>query len=209
MEQRTPEWKAARVGKVTASRVADIVARTKKGEYTAARRNYLAQLLTERLTGTWSDVYVSPEMRWGTQQEPFARRHYAFERDALIAQVGLIDHPRIAMAAASPDGLVEDDGLVEIKCPLTATHLQTLQSGAVPEECLPQIAWQMSATGRQWCDFVSYDPRLPMDMRMFVRRVEREETTIAALESEVIVFLAELDATIMAAREAAERAIAA
>lgn len=193
MDQQTPEWFAARLGKVTASRVADVVARTKTG-YSTSRANYLAELVAERLTGASADRYQNSAMQWGNLKEPDARAHYEFIRDVDVVQVGFIQHPRIAMSGASPDGMVDADGLLEIKCPNTANHIETLTGRAVPGKYLIQMQWQMACTGRAWCDFVSFDPRLPEDLRYFSARVLRDEAKIAELEAEVCGFLAELDA---------------
>lgn len=199
--QRTDEWFAARLGKATASRIADIVARTKSG-YSASRANYSAQLVAERLTGTVAESFSSAAMAWGTEKEPEARAAYEWETDATVTEIGFVDHPRIAMSGASPDGLVGDDGLVEIKCPNTATHIATLLGGKViPSKYEAQIQWQMTCTGRQWCDFVSYDPRLPDEMRLFVVREKRNDALIAELEEEVSRFLAEVDETVAKLRE--------
>lgn len=198
--QGTPEWHAVRCGKATASRIADIVARTKSG-YSASRANYAAQLVAERLTGVVGESFSNAAMQWGTEKEPEARAAYEWETDATVLEVGFIDHPRIAMAGASPDGLVGDDGLVEIKCPNVATHIETLLGGTVPAKYVTQMQWQMACTGRRWCDFVSYDPRLPDEMRLFVQRVERDDARISELEKEVETFLAEVDDTVRRLRE--------
>jgi putative phage-type endonuclease len=192
--QRTPDWEAARLGKATASRIADVIASTKSG-YAASRANYAAQLISERLTGVKAEAFESAAMRWGQEKEGEALEVYAFEQDADVTQVGFLDHPAVPMAGASPDGLVGDDGLVEIKCPLTATHIETLL-GAPPARYVAQMQWQMAVTGRLWCDFVSYDPRLPLPMRLFVRRIARDDRLITELEREVGTFLAEIDAVI-------------
>lgn len=197
MEQRSPEWFAARLGKVTASRVADLTAKTKTG-YSTSRSNYLAELLCERLTGAAAESYVNAAMQWGTDKEPEALSLYEFEVDRAVEPVGFVDHPQIAMTGASPDGLVGADGLVEVKCPITATHLDTLLGGSVSGRYQTQIQWQLACTDRAWCDFVSYDPRVPAHLRLFVQRVQRSDTFIAELESEVRAFLAELDAKIEA-----------
>lgn len=204
MEQQSPEWFAARVGKVTASRVADVVAKTKSG-YGASRANYMAELVAERLTGQPAERFTNAAMQWGTTTEPEARRAYCFRADVDVAEVGFIDHPTIAMTGASPDGLVAHDGLVEIKCPNTATHLDTLLGATVPEKYLTQMYWQMACTGRQWCDFVSYDPRLPAGMALFVARVHRDGERVAELEHEVRAFLRELDDKIAKLRAVYER----
>lgn len=190
--QRTDEWHTARLGKVTASRVADVIAKTKTG-YGASRANLMADLICERLTGQPASTFTNAHMEWGTEQEPHARAAYSARTGELVEEVGFIDHPRIANSGASPDGLVSDDGLVEFKCPATATHLDTLLAGEVPSKYIPQMQWQMACTGRKWCDFVSYDPRLPEHLRMFVKRVERDDTYIATLEGEVTKFLTELE----------------
>lgn len=199
MQQGSVEWLNARVGKVTASRVADVIARTKSG-YSASRDAYMAQLLVERLTGIPAQQYTSPAMQWGTDTEPQARDAYSFLHNVGVEQVGLIEHPTIRMAAASPDGLVGADGLVEIKCPTTHTHIDTLLSERIPAQYEAQMLWQMACTGRDWCDFVSFDPRLPAELQIFVKRFHRDAERIAALEAEVTKFLAELDAKLSALR---------
>jgi putative phage-type endonuclease len=192
IEQRTPEWFAARLGMVTASRVADVMARTKTGP-SASRMNYAAQLITERLTGQPTEGFSNAAMQWGTDKEPEARRAYVFRADVAVEEVGFIVHPRITGSGASPDGLVGDDGMVEIKCPNTATHLDTLSSGKPAGKYITQMQWQMACAERQWCDFVSYDPRLPEELRFFVQRIERDDALIKTLETEVVAFLFELD----------------
>lgn len=193
--QGSAEWLAIRCGKVTASRVADVVAKTKSG-WGASRYNYQAQIIAERLTGEVADSFTNSAMQWGTEQEPQARVAYEFYADVDVMQVGFIDHPRIAMTGASPDGLVGDDGLVEIKCPNTATHIDTLLSQKVPAKYVTQMMWQMACSGRQWCDYVSYDPRLPEAMRLFIKRVYRDDAIIAGLEADVSEFLAEVEAKV-------------
>lgn len=193
--QGSPEWFAERLGKVTASRVADVVARTKSG-WGASRANYMAQLVAERLTGVVQESYTNAAMQHGIETEPEARSAYEFWRDAAVVEAGFIPHPSIGMTGASPDGFVGDDGLVEIKCPNTATHIDTLLGQAVPSKYVTQMQWQIACTGRAWCDFVSYDPRLPEAMRLFVRRVERDDVMVRALERDVVDFLRELDATV-------------
>jgi len=190
MEQRTDEWFSARIGKVTASRVADVVAKTKSG-YSASRDNYMAQLVCERLTGKPAESFSNAAMQWGTETEPLARAAYEAKIDVLVDEVGFIDHPSIVNSGASPDGLVGADGLIEIKCPNTATHIDTLLSQTVPKKYADQIFWQMACTGRDWCDFVSYDPRLPPDLQLFIKRIPRDDKYIQLLEAEVIEFLTE------------------
>lgn len=200
MEQRSEEWFAARLGKATASKIADIMARTKSG-YGAARTNYAAQLITERLTGEKSDSFTNAAMQWGTETEPRARAAYEFLHGVEVEEVGFIDHPNLAMSGASPDGLVGADGLVEIKCPNTATHLATLEGSKIDRKYILQMQWQMACTDRNWCDFASYDPRLPLSMQLHVERVERDDGLIAEIEEEVGKFLTEI-----ATREADLRA---
>lgn len=195
MVQGSADWHQARLGKVTASKVADVVARTKSG-YAATRSNYAAQLIIERLTGEPTEGFANDAMRWGTEKEPEARRAYAFRTDNDVEEIAFVDHPRISMSGASPDGLVGSLGLVEIKCPNTATHLDTLLSGKPPAKYVTQMMWQMACTGREWCDFVSYDPRLPEELRVFIHRVEADVEEIERLETEVVAFLAEIDARI-------------
>lgn len=190
--QRTEEWFAARLGKVTASRVADVITRTKTG-YGASRANYMAQLICERLTGKQGETYQNAAMAWGTEQEPFARGAYEARTGLLVEETGFVPHPIITMAGASPDGIIGDHGLVEIKCPNTATHIETLMSDTVPGKYETQMQWQMACTDRKWCDFVSYDPRMPSHMQLFIFRVHRNAETIIELEREVEKFLFELD----------------
>lgn len=193
--QGSPEWFALRVGRVTASRVADVIARTKTG-YGASRANYMAELIAERLTGVTAPSFTNAAMQWGTDTEPYARQAYAEHRGVEVFECGFVSHPEIAMTGASPDGLVGEDGLVEIKCPNTATHLDSLLGEDIASKYLTQMQWQMACTGRAWCDFVSFDPRMPEPMRLHVRRVERDLSAIVGLESEVAGFLAELDAKV-------------
>lgn len=194
-DQRTAEWLSLRVGKATASRIAEIVATTKSGP-SASRKNYAAELVAERLTGCPTEKFVSVAMAHGTDTEPQARDAYCFFRDVDVIEVGFCDHPTIAMSGASPDGLIGSDGLLELKCPNTATHLETLLGKAAPAKYVHQMMWQMACTGRQWCDFASFDPRLPEEMRLFVIRLHRDEQMIADLEREVGKFLAEVDDTV-------------
>lgn len=190
--QGTPEWKQLRAGKVTASRVADVIAKTKSG-YSTSRENYLTELVIERF-GVISEGFTNAAMQWGTEQEPFARQQYELESGMLVEQVAFIDHPTIAMSGASPDGLVGDHGLLEIKCPNSATHFNYLLEGVVPEKYKPQMAWQCCVTQRKWCDFVSFDPRVPEALQYFQIRYVPEDGYIQMLESEVIKFLEEVDA---------------
>lgn len=191
IEQRSPEWYAARCGMVTASRVADVMARTKAG-WGASRANYAAELIAERLTGQPAESYQNAAMKWGIETEPQARDAYAFFADVDVVQVGFVTHPRIIRAGCSPDGLIGDDGLAEFKCPNTATHIETLLTGVVPAKYATQMLWQMACTDRKWCDYVSFDPRMPEHMRYWCKRVHRNDALIAELEREVAVFLGEV-----------------
>ncbi|EBC3435124.1 YqaJ viral recombinase family protein [Salmonella enterica] len=196
MLQRSPEWFAARCGKVTASRLYDVMTRTKSG-YAASRQNYMAELICQRLTGKPEEGFTNAAMMRGTEVEPVAREMYALnEFDAVISEVGLIDHPTIAGFAASPDGLVNDDGLIEIKCPNTWTHLQTLKTGVPKRQYLLQMHAQMMCTGRKWCDFVSFDDRLPPELAYFKTRINFDEVLAEEIEQEVVKFLTELETEI-------------
>jgi putative phage-type endonuclease len=192
IEQGSDEWKQSRIGKATASRISDIVAKTKTG-YSTSRANYMAQLVVERMTNQVAESYSNAAMEWGIENEEFARAAYEAKTGNMVDQVGAIDHPRIALSAASPDGLVGDDGCLEIKCPNTATHIETLLGDEPAKKYYDQMQWQMVCANRSWCDFVSFDPRMPAHLQLFVKRIERNDIYIAELESEVIRFLAEVD----------------
>lgn len=190
MEQRSEEWFQARLGKVTASRVSDVLAKIKTGE-SASRRNYKVQLVSERLTGTKQDTYVNQAMQDGIDREEEARASYVFSHSN-VEEVGFIVHPTLE-AGASPDGLVGDDGLIEIKCPLATTHTDNLINKEVPSKYIPQIQWQLRCTGRKWCDFVSYNPNFPSNLQMFVKRVEADKDYQDELEVEIKQFLTEVN----------------
>lgn len=192
MEQRSADWYAARLGRVTASRVSDVIAKTAKG-WGATRRNYAAQLICERLTGVSPPSFTNAAMQHGIDTEPQARAAYSLHMGVDVAEIGFVHHPDLEMAGCSPDGLIGLDGLTEIKCPNTATHLDTLEVGKFPADYYPQIQFQLSCTGREWCDAVSFDPRLPEAMRLFVERIPRDEPYIRELNAMVRDFLAELD----------------
>jgi putative phage-type endonuclease len=197
IEQGSPEWHAQRLGKATASRIADIIATTKTGP-SASRVNYAAELVAERLTGQPAERFSNAAMQWGTEKEPEARAAYEFMADVDVALAEFVQHPTIAMSGASPDGYIGDVGLLEIKCPNTATHIATLLSGKIDSKYITQMMWQMACTDRAWTDFVSYDPRLPEHLKLFVKRVPRDAARIAELEREVTAFLAEVDGTVAA-----------
>jgi len=200
MDQRTDEWFTARLGKVTASRVSDVMAKTKSG-WGASRANYMAELIVERLTGQKGDSYQNAAMMWGTNTEPLARAAYEAHRGVLVEETGFVPHPSGTMTGASPDGLIGSDGLVEIKCPNTATHIDTLMSDGAPPKYFAQMQWQMACTGRAWCDFVSFDPRMPEEMQLFVARVERDDAWITMAEEAVQEFLSELNEKVKSLKE--------
>jgi len=200
MEQRTDEWFESRLGKVTASRIADVVARTRTG-YAASRANYMAQLVCERLTGKQAESFSNAAMEWGVEQEGPARDAYSAKVGELVTEVGFISHPTIPMAGASPDGLVGTNGCVEIKCPSTATHIEYLFDREPPQKYFYQMQWQMACTNTEWCDWVSYDPRLPAELQLLVVRIPRDTDCITILEKEVSEFLAELDGKVSKLKE--------
>lgn len=194
-DQGSPEWFAARVGKLTASRMADAMAKVKAG-YGASRANLMAEIVVERLTGQKTEGFTNAAMQHGIDTEPHARAAYEFHTDNTVELIGFVDHPSIAMFGASPDGLIGSAGLLEIKCPGSAAHIDVLLRGAIPGKYQTQMATQLACTGREWCDFVSFDPRLPEAMRLFVKRFYREASQIVEIEREAEIFLAEVDDTI-------------
>ena len=207
MEQRTDEWFQARLGKVTASRISDVLAKTKTG-YSISRQNYLVQLVTERLTGQKADsFFMNQAMQDGVDREPIARKLYEASNDIEVEEVGFYDHPRIAMSGASPDGLLPEllvfgIGLVEIKCPIETTHTNTLMSKKMPNKYNSQIQWQMACVPNvKFCDFVSYNPNFPPEMQLFVSRVEKDLQYVLELEAEVEQFLKEVDQAILQLKE--------
>jgi len=195
--QGTTDWFAIRLGKVTASRVADVIAKTKTG-YSTSRENYMAQLVVERLTQTKAESYTNAAMQWGTDQEPFARAAYEAAQGVMVEEVGFVPHPTIEWAGASPDGLVggEGEGLVEIKCPNTATMIEALLTGKVPTKYFTQMQFQMACTGTKFCDYVVFDPRMPAKAQLFVTRVNRDDAYIAEIEAEIVKFLAEVESQV-------------
>lgn len=205
-EQGTEEWLLERCGKVTASRISCVMAKRKDGKPASERLNYRSELLIERITKRpYPRLFTSDAMKWGTETEPEARRAYEFFVDRDVQQVGFTPHPQIEMCGASPDGLVGEAGLLELKCPNTATHIDTLLSGTIPDKYLKQMLFQMACTGREWCDFASYDPRMPEHMRLFVKRVERDDAAVAEIENEVRLFLAEIEEKVAALRSRYEQ----
>jgi putative phage-type endonuclease len=191
-EQRTEDWFSQRLGKVTASSLHKVLAKTKTG-YGADRGNYLTQLIIERITGQKAESYTNASMQWGIEQEPAARAAYEAHRGVLVTEVGFIPHPTIEMAGASPDGLVED-GMVEIKCPDSKTALEAwLSKNPVESKYFAQMQWQMACAKRPWCDYVIYDPRMPVKARLLVVRVTRDDRWLEEAETEVKKFLGEVD----------------
>jgi hypothetical protein len=204
-EQGSAFWHELRRGMVTASRCADVIATIKKGkEEAAARRNYRTELLVERLTGLSTEHYVTREMQWGADQEQYARAAYELEQNVLVETCGFVIHPEIQRFGCSPDGLVGSDGMIQVKCPTTATHLAWMLSESIPVEHAVQMLAELSCTGRQWNDFVSFDPRLPKHLQLYIRRFERNQGLITTLESKVIQFNAELDEVLAQLPQSAE-----
>lgn len=204
VEQGSDGWHYHRCGSLGASQVHDVLAKTKSG-YTAARANTKARMVAERLTGVTQDTFKSSAMQWGNDTEPQARSAYSFFTGNPVLNVGMYKHAFMAGTHASPDGLVGDDGLIEIKCPNTATHIETLKTEKIDPKYITQMQWQMALTGRVWCDFVSYDPRMPEDLSLFIKRVPRDPQMIADLMKQVEEFLGEVDADIKALEEIRKR----
>jgi putative phage-type endonuclease len=188
--QGSDAWFEQRMGRATASRIADIIAKTKSG-YSTSRENYCVELALERITGKRLESFSNDAMKWGTETEPLARAAYEARTGAIVEEVAMVPHPTIAMSGASPDGRI-DDGLIEIKCPNSATHVKTMLSGKPDGKYITQMGWQMACTGAKWCDFVSFDPRFPEHLQLFVTRINRDDTFIRLLEAEVTDFLEEV-----------------
>lgn len=200
MEQRTDEWFKARLGKVTASKISDVLAKIRTGE-AAVRRNYKMQLATERLTGQKTDSYINQAMQDGIDREDTAREIFEIVRDIKVEQVGFIDHPTIEMAGASPDGLLPDNGVLEIKCPVETTHTTNLLERKLPSRYVSQVQWQMACTGAEYANFVSYNPNFEPKLQLIYLDVERDDEYIEMLEEEVSTFLTEVDDIINILRE--------
>lgn len=206
--QGSPEWRALRCGALTGSRAADMMARLKNGEPAAPRTTYLHELVCERLTGEPMEVYLTAAMRWGTEHEDEARRTYAFMKERTIEPLGFVWHERIPMFGSSPDGLVTTEdgevGLVEIKCPTTKSHVAALRGMGIEAGYIMQMQANMACTGLSWCEFVSFDPRLPVELQLFTYRVPRDQEVIDAIESEAEAFLDELGEAVAELRRYAE-----
>jgi putative phage-type endonuclease len=186
-EQGSYEWRQARLGHISGSNIADVMAKGKG----IGRKNLMMRLLAERMTGVVPESYTNSAMEWGTEQEPFARMEYEVSRETFVEKTGFWKHPTIQWLGASPDGLVDRDGLVEIKCPNSTTHLEYIFNDEVPSEYYKQIQCQLWVTDRYWCDFVSYDPRMMKpSKRLFIKHCIRDNELIAQMEVEVKAFLA-------------------
>ena len=192
VQQGTPEWFQMRLGKVTASRVADILAKTKTGP-SASRQNYLIELALQRTTGIIQESYSNAAMEWGTQTEPQARVAYEVRTNNFVDQLAFVDHPSIAWFGCSPDGLVSDRGLVEIKCPNSPTHWEYFKAKKAPNKYVIQMQAQMAVTGRDWCDFVSFDPRMPDRSQLLIAQVPKDPEFILFMETEIKQFLSEVE----------------
>ncbi len=192
-EQNSAEWICARTGRITASRIGDMMATLKRGGEAASRRDYRAELIAERLTGRAEEHYISKEMQFGTEQEPFARTAYEIKTENTVDQVGFILHPQLDFTGASPDGLIGRDGGLELKCPKTTTHLAYMMAGTVPKEYQDQMLWNMACAEREWWDFASYDSRLPEKLKLFIVRMPRDEARIGEIEREVLKLNSEIE----------------
>lgn len=192
-QQGTGEWFAARLGRVTGSKAGDAIAMTRNGE-SQKRIDYKAQLLAERLTGQVADNFVSKDMQWGTEQEPFARMAYESQTGLLVRETGFLSARDIAVGASLDGDVNEFEGIIEIKCPKTSTHIKWMLDAKLPDDHMPQVVHNMWVSGAAWCDFISYDPRLPEPLQLFVHRVHRDENAISEHRVKISNFLQELDA---------------
>jgi putative phage-type endonuclease len=194
VEQGSDAWHKARLGHITASHISDVMAKGKGKEESVTRYNYKVKLVAERITGvSASDGYTNSAMEWGVEQEQFACMAYEAREETFVTRTGFWLHPTIDWLGVSPDRLVGDGGLVEVKCPNTSTHVQYLLSREVPAKYYNQIQCQLWVTRRAWCDFVSYDPRLPLRKQLLILRVNRDDKMIALMQEEVQKFLGEVE----------------
>ena len=205
-DQHTEQWWAARLGKVTASRIGDLTKRTQKGAWAATRNNYLREKVVERITKINRDRRHVPSLTARLELEPDARAAYEWHTDTAIELIGFVNHPRIVDAGASPDGLVSVDGQIEIKCPDSETHLDIISADAIDRDYYLQIQFGLACTGRAWCDFVSFDPTMPEYLKLYIRRIVRDDVKIREIENQVCEFLTEVDQKV-AAIEAKRRGI--
>ena len=192
LEQGTDEWKMARLGHVSASNLDAVMAKVKTGE-AKTRLDYKIRVATEQITNAIQDSYSNQYMEWGIEQEPFARMAYEARTESFVEKTGFWKHPDIKWFGCSPDGLVGDDGLIEIKCPKSTTHVKYLLDNQLPDDYYWQVHGQMLVTGRKWVDFISFDPRMPEHKQLFIIRVNRDEEVMAQLKVAVIGFLGEVD----------------
>ena len=200
--QGTDEWKLLRLGHATASRITDVMSKGRGSAESAGVRNYRAQLVAERLTGTVEETYCNADMQRGIDLEDTARTLYSFESGNKVDQIAFMKHPGIDFSGMSPDGMVGDDGLIEIKVPRIATHIEYVLNDSVPAKYIKQLQWQMAVSGRKWNDFISYCPELPDHMQLFIIRADRDDALISEMEKAVITFLASVE-LMMADLEAA------
>lgn len=193
IQQGTDEWHRVRLGKVTASKVNDAMMDASKAGY----QNYRAQLVCERLTGRPTETFKSAAMDQGNETEPQARAMYTMTTGMMVQEVAFVDHPAISMAGASPDGLVGELGLVEIKCPQPTEHIRVMTGGTIKKAYREQMQWQMACTGREWCDFVSFCPDLPDDLALHIVRIDANSEAILEMETAVRSFLRDVEAMIL------------
>ena len=205
IEQGTPEWHQMRLGKVSASRMAELLAKTKTGAFAASRAKYMAQLLCERMTCEPTEFFTSQAMQRGTEIEPVARAAYEAENLTSVEQIAWVEHPTIPMAGCSPDGFVGEHGLIEIKCKEIHNHLDSILNDKIDPDHQAQMMWQMCCTGRQWCDYVCFDDRAPEGLQLFVKRLHRDEEKIKQMEDEVRAFLKDLENMIQKLNEIKEK----
>lgn len=203
VEQGSQEWLQLRLGKITASRISDVLAKGKGNSESITRTKYRNELIRERLTNKKLDGYSNPSMERGTLLEPLARAFYEVKHNLMVKQVAFVPHPVINNAGASPDGLINDDGLLEIKCPDPANHIAYILDGgnSLSTKYNNQVQFQLCCTGRSWCDLASYDPDIDEDLQMFIVRIHRDDEYIKMIESEVVKFDNEITETILKLKE--------
>lgn len=207
-DQRSDEWRRARVGRVTGSRAGDVLAMLKNGSEAAARRDYRLQLVTERLVGEPQDseLFVNDDMRRGLELEADAFAAYEALTGQLATRVGFIAHNTL-MIGASPDGLIDDNGILELKVPRSATHLRYIRANVMPTDHLPQLLHNLYVTGARYADFMSFDPRFPAPLQTFYVRIERQEDQIRDYERKLLAFLAEIEAEVEEVQQLMDRKV--